>query len=193
MATNDILPVVDANGGSARVDSTPIGANTSADTANTSWRIGEVLVVTAASGDIDVIADGAEDPALGLHRIAAGSSEGLLHKIAGPSPATGDADGQISSNYTLAVGQEFVTRNVFDNSDTNIGPAGDGTMTSATIGATADLWRDNTAVSDGPNGTFGIDINGDYFTITRILDVKGDDTSVSGAMADKVYFARVQA
>lgn len=191
-ATGGILPFIQS-ADKPRVLSFAVGAATSKNTAGTSWKAGEVVVVTAASSDIDVAPDGTSDPAAGLVFLAAGSSEGMIVKAKGIGGATGDADGDLCPVYRFDPGVEFMTRNVFSGSDTNIGPAGSGAMTGVTIGADADLWRDNTnpgPVSGNVNGDFGLDLAGDFFTITRLLDSMGRDVSVSGGTPYWVVFAR---
>ncbi len=189
MGARDIMPLATGQAG-VRIQGFPVGANTTAAVAGTSWLEGEVVEITAGTGDIDLTPDGAADPKLGLVFIAAASSEGMLRaKTFGTT--TGDIDGLICPVYTFEVGVEFVTRNVVSGSDTNIGPAGDGTMGSVTIGATGDLWRDDTnpgPVSGAINGDFALDIGGNAFTITRILDSQGRDTSVSAGTPDKIVF-----
>lgn len=186
MGQRDIMPLTSVLGGHTRTVGLPVGANTTKSTANTSWLEGEPVTITAASGDIDCSADGALDPTSGLIYIAAGSSEGMITKFAGLAGTTGDADGQLCPCYVIDGETEFVTRNVFNNSDTNIGPAGSGAMTNVTIGATCDLWRDNTSpgtVSGDVNGDMGFDINGDGMVITKILDANGRPTSVTSDTA----------
>jgi hypothetical protein len=187
MGARDIMPLASGQG-RPRIVSLPVGASTTSGTANTSWLEGEVVEVTAASGDIDVTPDGAADPHTGLVYIAAASSAGVLQTKTGGTTA-GDADGLLCPCYVIGPGVEFVSRNVVSNSDTNIGPAGSGAMTSVTIGATCDLWRDNTnpgTVSGDVNGDFSFDINGDGMVITNILDSQNRPIAESGGTADKV-------
>lgn len=192
MGARDIMPLATGQDG-VRIQAFPITANTSAATVATSWLEGEV--VELVSNKIVVTPDGAADPHTGLVYIAAASSEGLLRaKTFGTT--VGDLDNELVPCYTFEPGVEFVTRNVVNSNDTNIGPAGDGTMTSVLVGATGDLWRDDTnpgGVSGDVNGDFALDINGNGFIITRILDSQGDDTAVSGRTADKVVFALIVA
>jgi hypothetical protein len=185
MGARDIMPFISGSGGHARIISLPVGANTTAAVASTSWQEGEVVEITAASGDIDCTPDGAADPNLGLVYIAAASSAGVLQTKKG-NQTTGDADGLLCPVYCIDPDTEFITRNVVSGDDTNIGPAGNGTMGSVTIGATCDLWRDDTnpgGVSGAVNGDFSFDIGGNAMTITQILDSQKRPTSVSGATA----------
>jgi len=191
MARHDIMPAVSEHGGHSRTIGFPVGANTTIDTADTSWQVGELVTIDGAAGDINASADGALDPAGGLIHVAAGSSQGEIVKAGGLGATTGAADGNLTPVWTFEPGVEFKTRNVFDNSDTNIGPGGSGAMTGVIVGETCDLWRDDTAATGAPNGTFGIDINGNHFIITRIVDSRGQSTSISGDTADLVYFARL--
>ena len=192
MGARDIMPLATGQNG-VRIQAFPITANTSANTAATSWREGEV--VELVSNAIIVTPDGAADPHTGLVYIAAASSEGLLRaKTFGTT--VGDLDNELVPCYAFTPGVEFVTRNVVNGDDTNIGPAGSGAMTNVVVGATADLWRDNTnpgTVSGDVNGDFSIDIAGNGFIITQILDSRGDDTAVSGNTADKVVFTLIVA
>ena len=184
MAARDIMPFVSEHGGTSRIVSYRMGALTTNDTEDTSWLEGEVLVVNAAVGDIDAEIDGAADPAGGLHAIAAGSSQGLISVNNGTSGATTHAI--TVPCYDIYDGGEFVTRNVYNNSDTNIGPNGSGAMTGVLVGVTADFWVDDSATAH----EHGLDINGDFFVITRILDANNKDTYLSGGTADKVVFKR---
>jgi hypothetical protein len=170
MGARDIMPFVSGRGGHARILHLPITAATSAETVATSWKEGEVLELV--SNTLIVTPDGAADPHTGLVYIAAGSSAGLLQTKTGGT-TTSDADGLGAPVYVLDADTEFITRNVVNNNDTNIGPAGSGAMTSVAIGATCDLWRDDTnpgGVSGNVNGDFSFDINGDGMVITQILD-----------------------
>jgi hypothetical protein len=188
MGARDIMPLSSVMGGHCTIIALPVGAATSAGAAGTSWEEGEVVEITEASGDIDVTPDGAADPKGGLVYIAAASSAGVMQTKKG-SQVTGIADGLLCPCYVMEAGVKFVSRNVVDSNDTNIGPSGDGTMASVTIGATCDLWRDDTnpgGVSGGVNGDFSFDINGDGMVITDILDSQNRPTSVSGGTADKV-------
>ena len=195
MASFDIMPAVSEHGGHSRIVGLPVGGSTSLATADTSWQIGEVCTIDEAAGDVNVSADGALDPTTltAVLVLAAGSSQGEIIKAAGLAGTTGDADGNLAPFYTFEPGVEYQTRNVFNNSDTNIGPGGSGAMTGVLVGVTADLWRDNagTVGTNTANGNFGIDINGNYFTITGIFDALGRPTSVSGGTADHVKFMRV--
>lgn len=171
----------------------PVGAGTSKNTVNTSWREGEVLIITAASSDVDVAPAGTIDPAAGLAYLAKEPSEGMIVKAGGLAATTGTADGDLTTVYGFESGLEWSTRNVFSGSDTNIGPAGSGALTGCTIGADCDLYRaiTGTVTGAGVNGDFGIDLGGDYFTITRLLNSLGQDVSEFGGTVDRIVFARL--
>ncbi len=183
MGVRDIMPFVSSHGGHARVLHFPITAATSAETVATSWKEGEVLELV--SNTLIVTPDQTADPHTGLVYIAAGSSAGLLKTKTGGT-TTSDADGLAAPVYLMDEQTEFITRNVVNNNDTNIGPAGDGTMTSVVIGATCDLWRDATnpgPVSGDVNGDFSFDINGNGMVITQILDSQKRPIAESGGTA----------
>jgi hypothetical protein len=61
-------------------------------------------------------------------------------------------------------------------------------MTGCTVGADANIWC-NDATEAAP--VFGLDLNGSYFTITRILDSNGEDTFMSGRTPYAVVFERL--
>lgn len=192
MGAYDIMPFTASRGGHHRQIALPVGANTTAATANTSWLTGEILEITYAedAGDVDVTPDGSALPNTGLIYIAAGSSEGILQSRTGALTA-GGADGLMAPCWVMDHGTEFVTRNAFNNNDTNVGPAGSGAMTGVGIGVTCGLWRDNTnpgTVSGDVNGDMGIDVNTTSCVVTRLLDVNNQDTSVSGGDTDKIVF-----
>lgn len=194
MGKQDIRPSVSPTGGHFRINNFPVGGATSRDTTDTSWKEGEVMTVDAAAGDINVAADGATDPAAATTFIAAGSSEGIINREAGPSGGTGDADGLMSAHYAITDGVEFSTRNAFNANDTNIGPAGSGVMTGVLVGVNVGFWRDDTnpgPVSGDVNGDFGINVAGTGLLITRIVDNQGADISVSGNAADRIFFQEV--
>lgn len=187
MAQDDIRPVVDAHGGHKLMRHFRMGALTTDATEDTSWERGEILLLDAAVGDINPAgtgAGGAEDPSGGLHYIAAaGSSELIAHNNGTSGAATHDISVPV---YDVNNGGEFKTQNVYSNSDTNLGPGGNGAMTGVLIGVTCDFWVDDSATAH----IHGIDINGDYFTITRIVDSEGRDTWLTGNDPAWVYFAK---
>jgi len=183
MGARDIMPFVSGRGGHARILSLPITAATSAEAVGTSWKEGEVLELV--SNTLIVTPDGAADPKLGLVYIAAASSTGILQTKTGGT-TTSAADGLACPVYVIDADTEFITRNVVSGSDTNIGPAGDGTMAAVVIGATCDLWRDDTnpgTVSGDVNGDFSFDIGGNGMTITQILDSQKRPIAESGGTA----------
>ena len=73
-------------------------------------------------------------------------------------------------------GQEFITRNVFSNSDTALDPT---EANGVYQGVTCDFWvSDATATMVGH--IHGIDINGDGMIVTRVLDAQGRDSHEPG-------------
>jgi hypothetical protein len=191
MARHDIVPHQSEHGGHARLLHFPAGAGTTESIHDTSFRAGEVLEITAASGDIDCTPDGAADPGTGLVYISATDSQGLVRGFGGPQAAAGDADGELVAVYAWNDGQEFETDNAYAGDDTNIGPAGSGAMTGVTIGATVGLWRTAQTAAGTPgeiNGDFGVDTGGTTCIITQILDALGRPTSVSGADPATIVF-----
>jgi hypothetical protein len=158
------------------------------DTEDTSWVEGEVLVVDATVGDIGPETDGAIDPAGGLHYIAAAGSADLIQQYNATSGSPANVRVPVFDFYG---GGEFMTQNVTDTDDTQLGPAagpagGSGAMTGVLVGVTADLWCDDSAALHH----FSLDINGDFFVITKILDVNNEDILISGGTADKIIFRR---
>lgn len=190
MGFRDIWPFFSEHGGHDRVHSYRMGALVTNDTEDTSWSQGYWLVIDAAVGDINMEVDGAVDPAGGLHYIAAASSADLITANGGTSgAATHDIYVPV---YDVYGGAEFWTRNVTDTNDTQIGPisgGGSGAMTGVLVGVTADGWVDDTTATMIGH-EHGIDINGDFFVITRLLDVNNNDTWLTGAVADKIVFRR---
>ena len=193
MSQFDIMPRSAAEGGHEKERTYRMGGGTTSGAANTSWQRGEVLILDPAAGDVNTAPDGASDPtsAANIPIIAAASSAGLIETEGGTS---GAASHRIMTPcYDFDSAQAYVTRNVFNGNDTNIGPGGSNAMTGVFVGVTCGLWRDNTATGqpDGVNGTFGIDIGGSGFKVSRILDSLGRDTATSGQPADLVEFERI--
>ena len=191
MPLNDIRPFASEHGGHDRVQNFRMGALTTDTGEDTGWLRGYIMIVDAGVGDINAGNDAAIDPATGLSGyIATSDSAGL---IAANKATSGAATFLIPVPvYSMYGGAEFVTRNVYNNSDTNLGPStgtGDGTMTGVFVGVSCDLHvDDSTATMIGHD--HGIDINGNYFTITRILDANGQDSWRTGATADQIVFRR---
>ena len=183
MARHDIMPYLSEHGGHRRTVSFQVGGGTTDTGEDTSWRAGNVVRVDAAVGDVNPHVDGAADPADGTYYIAAADSQGLISLNGGTS---GGATHLFEVPcYDLADGQEFVTANVYNNSDTELD-----LDTGFQVGDTADLWVDDaTATLDGHN--HGIDINGDFFTITRKLDALGRNSDISGDTTTRITFRRV--
>ena len=160
------------------------------NTVSTSWKPGEVG--TISGGTFQVSAAGTIDPSTGLIYLAKTSSEGAIVKAGGLAATALGAASKPEPVYAFESGVEFVTRNAFSGSDTNIGPAGSGAMTGVTVGADCDLYRavTGTVTGSGVNGDFGIDVAGDWFTITRLLNAQGQDTSEFGGTVNFIVFAR---
>lgn len=175
MANQDIIPFASPHGGLS--GQTPIGIanSTTFVTAETSWLKGEVCAV--ASGKIGaanaVIADGATNHAPATHFIATESSQGALSL---PGVLSGAAAIAWLAPFVPVLGeQEFMTRNVYTNSDTRVAP----TAAMAHV-EVCGWWRDNTTSTAAPNGSMGIDTNGTGLIITRVLDANMVDVALSG-------------
>lgn len=181
MASRDIMPFSSPHGGGLeRNVAYQIENNGTAVTAT--FRVGEVVLMDVTDGDVDEIPAGAT-VALDkdIHFLALEDSQANIRRIGDarygntPSPAYP----AVVAVFTPEC--EYVTRNVYNNSDTNIGPAGTGAMTGVNVGDACGLR--NTAA-----GVHGIDINSTGARITRILDSLGRDTYISGASAAVVVF-----
>jgi hypothetical protein len=177
------MPFNAEHGGHNRVEAYELENAAGAVTAT--FRIGEFVIVDATDGDVDEVAAGQTVLTManiGIHFVAAEDSQfnierlGDARYVAPPNIARPMSLYPVSDHGTL-----FVTRNVYNNTDTNIGPGGDGTMTAVNVGDTACIRR-------GAVGDHGIDIDDAGFRIVRILDAQGRDTYQSGAAADKVIF-----
>lgn len=185
MARYDIRPVNSPRGGHSTVIAFPVGASSTYNTADTSWREGEVLLQNVAAGDIDVIADGVEAVTTN-HYIAAESSQFALESR---GIASGDATPAALVSVYPITGPDaghFITRNVVTGSDTQLTSA---QKDAILIGDTVGLWRDNTATgvtNNGENGTFSVDTGSTGLKLLRKLDAQGRDTAESGATC--VYF-----
>jgi hypothetical protein len=183
MASFDVMPFNAEHGGHNRVEAYELENAAGAVTAT--FRIGEFVLMDVTDGDVDEVAAGQTVLTManiGINFLAAEDSQFNIERL-------GDARYVAPPNPTRPVslypltdhGQLFVTRNVFNNTDTNIGPGGDGTMTAVNVGDTACIRR-------GAVGDHGIDIDDAGFRIVRILDATGRDTYITGAAADKVIF-----
>lgn len=185
MSKRDIRPFDSHQGGHTRVYIYLVGGSSTYNTADTSWREGEVLLVDVAAGDINVIADGTENVTTN-HYIAAESSEGIL-TMAGV--ASGTALPRVMTACYPLTGPDagtFITRNVVTGSDTLLTSA---QKDAILVGDTVGLWRDNTAtgvVNDGENGTFAVDTGATGLKLLRKLDANGRDCDISGQTC--VYF-----
>ena len=179
MAKRDINVHAAAEGGSEMVLHFPVGASSTFNTADTSWREGEVLLQNVAAGDIDVIADGVEAVTTN-HYIAAESSQAVL-EFRGIASGTA-APRALVAVYPLTGPQapQFITRFVVTGSDTQLTSA---QKDAILVGDTVGLWRDNTATgiaNDGENGRFSVDTGGTGLKLLRKLDAQGRDTAESG-------------
>lgn len=183
MARFDIMPYRAELGGHVRVQSFQVGGGVTNDTEDTSWRTGNIVRVDAAVGDINPHVDGTADPSDGTYYIAAADSEAVISINGGTSGATTHAFE--CSVYDLNDGTEFTTANVYNASDTELD-----LDTGFQVGDTADLWVDDaTATVDGHN--HGLNVAGDWFTITRKLDADGKNSDISGATTTAIVFKRI--
>ena len=190
MPVDDIMPFTSEHGGLDRILYFRMGASTTNTGENDSWERGYWMIYNQGAADIDAANTDQEDPASITNPIyvSAASSAGLIQTRGGTSGAATHAIRV--PVYDIYSGMEFRTRHVFSNSDTDLGPVsggGNGTMTSVVVGATADVYiDDSTATMVGH--VHGLDITGNWFEITRILDATGEDTFISGATADWIVF-----
>jgi len=134
--------------------------------------------MVVASGEIEAAYDGAVDPALATVYISAAGSAGLIQ-------AEGGTSGAAAHDITVPVydprdGSEYVTANVYNNSDVEL------TVGDLTVGTTCGFWVDDGAAAHN----HGLDTNGTGVEITRILDALGRDAAISGATATRVVFRR---
>ena len=188
MSFRDFVPYASPHGGNAHTLFYRMGALTTNSVEDTHWLEGEYLIIDPAVGDIDVAVDNSNDPETGLGGIAAASSEALIAKYGATSGAATFTIGV--PVYDIYGGTEFSTQHIFNNSDTDLGPTsggGDGTLTGVFVGVTADIWVDDSTTAAHVHG---LDINTNYFTITRLLDAQGHDTFVSGNAVERIVFRR---
>lgn len=162
-----------------------VGDASTYNTADTSWREGEVLLQNVAAGDIDVIADGTENITTN-HYIAAESSQHVLElrglASGGATPRAMVACYPLTGPHA----GNFITSNVVTGSDTLLTSA---QKDAILVGDTVGLWRDNTATgvtNNGENGTFAVDTGATGLKLLRKLDAQGRDTVMSGQTC--VYF-----
>jgi len=156
---------------------------------DTAWERGYWMVFTSSAGTVTPAVDPDDPASVGTSiYLAAASSAGLIQ-------SRGGTDGAATHSirvpcYDIYSGAEFRTRHVFSGGDTDIGPisgGGDGTMGSVTVGATANPYvDDSTGTMIGH--VHGIDIAGDWFEITRLIDDLGEDTFISGRTVDWIVF-----
>ena len=194
MPVDDIMPFVSEHGGHDKINYFQMGDVTTSTVEDTSWERGYWLQYIVGDPGVDALVDGTDDPASITNQIvvSAASSAGLIQTRGGTSGAATHAI-RVPC-YDVYSGMEFRTRNVFaSGSDTNVGPlagAGDGTMTNVVVGATADVWVDDTTATMVGH-VHGLDLAGNFFEITRILDTSGEDTFISSGTADWVVFRAV--
>ena len=178
MANQDIISFASPHGGNSVVRPIKIAVSTTFSTAETSWQKGEVCLL--AAGGIGaaqaVIADSAGTSiahnAL-IHFVPVNSSQGELSLY---NIASGAAAIPVLGSFIPVLGeQEFMTRNVFNASDTIIPP------TQAMIFNDAFGWYRDNSVTFGPNGRFGIGQDGTGLVVTRVLDANLVDIGLSGA------------
>jgi hypothetical protein len=181
MANLDIMPFTAPRGGHDRMVTFERAAAATYNVGN--W------VLENGAGVIDEVAAGTEAIVSNTHFISAEDAEANIARIGDtryvdpPNTARGD------SVYPLwDENVEFVTRNVYNNSDTNIGPAGDGTTTIAV----GDLVQGWVTVAVAGVSDHGLDVNvAGNLEVTRLLDALGRDTYLSGDAIDKVVFRLV--
>ena len=150
------------------------------------------MINDAAQADMNVVTDGDDPVTVGANiYVAAASSAGLIQSRGGTDGAATHAIRV--PVYDIYSGMEFKTRNVFNGGDTNLGPVsggGDGTMTGIVVGTTYNVWvDDSTATMVGH--VHGLDLAGDFFEITRLIDDLGEDTYISGNTVDWIVFRAV--
>ena len=193
MPIDDIRPFASQNGGHDKIQYFRMGALTTATSGqDTSWERGYWMINNAGQADMDVATDGDDPVTVGSNLyVAAASSAGLIQ-------SRGGTDGAATHAIRVPVydpysGMEFKTRNVFSGDDTNLGPisgGGDGTMTGILVGTTYNVWvDDSTATMVGH--VHGLDLAGDFFEITRLIDDLGEDTYISGNTVDWIIFRAV--
>ena len=176
MTIRDVMPVVAEHGGHDRAMAfEPVAAPT--------YRLGEWVTLAVGTGLIDESAAGTAVVNPGIHFVAANDSTANIARIGDPRYVNPPNTARLDSVYHLSPETEFATGNVYNNNDTNIGPAGDGTMVGVLPGVAAGL-RVTVA------GVHGIDINSTGLNITRTVDAFGVDVGLSGAAAARVYFKR---
>lgn len=185
MASFDVMPFNSEHGGHNRVIPGELG--NAAGAVDATFRIGEFTILDVAAGDVNELAAGTTAVTLavqGIHHVAASDSQFNVGRLGDARYVDPPFAGPPCSLYPLSdEGVMWKTQNVFNNTDTNIGPlpAGDGTMAGVTVGVSAGMRR-------SANGDHGIDINVAGFRIIRILDGSGKDTFETGAAADQVIF-----
>jgi hypothetical protein len=179
MAARDIMPFTAATARPAL--SFRMGALTTDSTEDTSWNIGEVLILDAAVGDINEHPDGTLAPDGGLAYLAAAGSAELI-ALAGATSGAATHAIEVPC-WDVTGGEEFVCTNVYSGDDTELAL----TVAAGVIpGITADFWTDDSAAAH----KHGLNIAGDYFVITRMLDADNRNFLISGAACVKVVFKR---
>lgn len=184
MANQDVMPFTSAHGGHNRMEAWEMENAGGAITAT--FLVGEFCVQGApgTAGMVDEVAVNQHvitDATVHTFFVAAEDSQANIARLGDARYVDPPAVTKPASMYPLSDKEvEFETRNVFDNNDTNIGPAGSNAMTGVAVGGTCCIR--NAA------GSHGIDIDDVGLVITRILDAQGEDTYLTGAAADKVIF-----
>jgi hypothetical protein len=185
MANQDIIPFASPHGGHSSIRPIKIAGSTSYVTAETSWQKGEVGILTSgAIGAANaVIANGATNHNPAIHLVSVSSSQGELTI---PNVASATATIAVLSPWIPVLGeQEFLTRNLFNNSNTAVVPL------ITHVGDICGWWRDNsitTGGGSGPNGRFGLDTNGTGLIITRVLNANYEDIGDHGGTGTYVVF-----
>lgn len=176
MAIRDIMPYASPHGGGLERN-VAWQIENNGTTVTATFRIGE-LVVVDANGQIDEVAAGQ----VSLTTTTKGTTFLALEDAVANIRRIGDAryGNTPSPAYPCTVATfdpdcEYITRNAFNGTDTNIGPAGTNTLTTTNVGDACGL-----RVTAG--GVHGLDLNTvTGFRISRILDSQGRDTYISGA------------
>jgi hypothetical protein len=184
MANLDIIPFASPHGGHSVIRAIAIANSTTYATADTSWQKGEVCqLVSGKIGAANAVfpatvtTAGVHNPA--AHFVSVSSSQGELTI---PNVASGAASISVLALFHPVLGeQEFLTRNLFNNSDTRVVPL------ITHVGDICGWWRMSNATA-GVNGTFGLDTNGTGLIITRVLDANMTDITISGAAGVFVVF-----
>jgi len=183
MARWDVRPFTSPLGGTTEAYSFPIADDTTSAGEDSAWLAGNWCVLNA-DGYLDPFVDGTADPGPGTKFISLTDSAGIIqmNNLGDPVVAGTQA---LAPCLPTSTGQEFITANIFSGDDTLISPD-----TGVDIGDTADIWVSD-AVATLVGHVHGIDIAGNFFTITRKLDALGRDADISGQAATHVVFRQL--